>query len=78
MVTAQIPGSKHFDTQMSVHTSIQNTNVILAQEFQKPLSNESRKHGILDFGKKQKSSSKVKKQTEIIMYNIIKILSIVT
>ena len=51
MVTLQLPGSKTFDAQMEVHTSTQNTDVNLAQEFQKHLSNESPKHGIIDHGK---------------------------
>ena len=55
MATVQIPGSKRSDTQMSVHTSIQNTYVSLAQEFQKHLSNESRKHVIIDHVKHKKT-----------------------
>ena len=37
MSTVQLLGSKRFDTQMSVHTAIQNTDVILALERQKHL-----------------------------------------
>ena len=48
MDTVKLPGSESFDTQMSVHTATQNTNVILSQGFQKHLSNGSHKHGILD------------------------------
>ena len=33
---------------MAAHTSTQNTDVSLALEFQKHLSNASRKHGVLD------------------------------
>ena len=44
-------GSKRFDTQMSAHTATQNTDANLAQGFQKHLSNESCKHGIIDHGK---------------------------
>ena len=39
MTNVQLPGSKWFDTQMAVHTETQNTDVVLAQEFQKHLSN---------------------------------------
>ena len=39
MATFQLPGSKRFDTQLAVHTAIQNTDVSLAQEFQKQSSN---------------------------------------
>ena len=51
VATVQLPGSKCFDTQITVHTVTQNTDVSLAQGFQKHLSNESRKHGIIDHGK---------------------------
>ena len=46
MENFQIPGSKLFDAQMEVQTATQNTDVILALEFQNHLSNESYKHGI--------------------------------
>ena len=36
---------------MEVHIESKNTDMILAQEFQKHLSNESRKHGIIYHGK---------------------------
>ena len=42
MANIQLPGSKRFDTQMVVHTETQNTDMILAQEYQKHFSNESR------------------------------------
>ena len=48
METVPILGSKQFDAKMAVHIVTQNTEVILALKFQKHLSNESRKHGILD------------------------------
>ena len=60
MATVQLTGSKFFDTQTKVHTAAQNTYVSLALEFQKHLSNESHKHGIIDNGKDKKSSSKQK------------------
>ena len=40
MATDKIPGSRRFDTQMTVNTATQNTYVILAPEFQKHYSNE--------------------------------------
>ena len=40
MSTLQLPGSKMFDTKMTVNTATQNTNVSLALEFQNHLSNE--------------------------------------
>ena len=48
---------------MEVHTETQNTDIILTLEFQKKLSNESRKHGILDHGKPKKvNKTKLDKQ----------------
>ena len=46
MAIVQLRGSKRFDTQMEVHTATKNTDVSLAQGFQKHFSNESGKHGI--------------------------------
>ena len=40
MATVQLPVSKQFDTQMTVHISTQNNDVSLAQECQKHLSND--------------------------------------
>ena len=62
MPTAQRPVSELFDTQMSAHTSIKNTDMSLALEFQKHFSNESRKHGILDHVKHKKVNLKLDKQ----------------
>ena len=49
--TVKLYGSKRFNTPMIVHTATQNTDLSLAQEFQKHLSNAPRKHGILDHKK---------------------------
>ena len=54
MATVQLPDSKRFDNQIAAHTAIQNTYVNLAQEFQKYLSNESRKHFVINHGKHKK------------------------
>ena len=62
MDTFQIPGSERFDTKMSAHTSTQNTDVSLALEFQKHLSNASQKYIILDNGKQKKGQEKKWKQ----------------
>ena len=58
MTTTQLLCSQRFDTQMEVHTATQNTNVSLAQEFQKYLSNEPQKHDIIDKGKQKKGQVK--------------------
>ena len=39
MATVQLPGSERFDTKIVAHTATQNTDMILALEFQKNLSN---------------------------------------
>ena len=51
MATVQLPESKYFDTKMAIHTSTHNYDVILAQEFQKHLSNASHKYSILYYWK---------------------------
>ena len=43
-----------------MHTATKNTDVSLSLKFQKHLSNELRKHGILVHGKHKKTSSKQK------------------
>ena len=58
MTNFQLPVSKQFDTQMTLHTATQNTDVSLALEFLKHLSNESQKHGIIDHGKYKKGPGK--------------------
>ena len=49
--TVQIPGEKGYDTKMVIHTGIRTSDVSLASEFQKHLSTEARKHGVIDQGK---------------------------
>ena len=52
---------------MTVHTVTQNTDVSLALEFQKYLSNASLDHVILDCGKHKKVQVKKIVQTDSIM-----------
>ena len=54
MATNKLPGSKRFDIKMAVHIATQNTDLNLAQEFQKHLSNESHKHGTIYHGRHKK------------------------
>ena len=75
MATFQLPGIKRFDTQMELHTETKSTDVSLAQEFQKYLPNESRKHGSIYHGKHKKGQVKKSGQTQSIMCNIIKLSS---
>ena len=67
----QLPGSERFYTQMEVHTATQNYGVILAQEFQKHLSNSSLKHGVLYHGKHKKGSIQKNCKIGSIICNII-------
>ena len=60
MDTVQLPDSRGFYTQMEMETSTQDSDVSLAQGFQRQFSDESRKRGILDYGKDQKRSGKEK------------------
>ena len=69
--TLQLPVSKRFYTQMEFHTETQDTDVSLALEFKNNLSNESRKHGIIDTGKHKKGQVKKIGQTGSIMCNIL-------
>ena len=58
MANFQLPGNERFDTQMKLHTATKNTDMSSALEFQKYLSNESRKPGILDNRKHKKGQGK--------------------
>ena len=49
MATVQLPGIQSFDTKMEMHTETHNSDVSLAQEFQKHLCHPSRKHGLLEY-----------------------------
>ena len=71
--TFQLPGSKLFYAQMTVHTATQNTDVSLAQEFQKHLSNKSLKHVLIYPRKHKKDKVNKSGKTESIMCNILKI-----
>ena len=60
MATVKLPGSKWFDTWIVVQTE---TYTSLKLEFQKYLSNEPQKHGIIYNGKHKKGQvKKVDKQ----------------
>ena len=48
MSNFQLPGSKTFDSQIIMHYFTQNNDVSLAKKFQKHLSKEHRKHGVID------------------------------
>ena len=48
MSAVQLPGSNRFDSQIQMYTGNQNNYVILAKEFQHPLTKEHRKNGVFD------------------------------
>ena len=76
MSNVQLPGSNPFDTQIAVQSATQNTDVSLTLEFQKHLSNESRKHGIIYYRKFKEVQVSKSGQTVSIMCIIIKMFSI--
>ena len=60
MSNVQLPGSKTFDKQILVHSCTQNNDVSQEKQFQKHMSVEHRKHGVIDQGKYRKTVSKIK------------------
>ena len=51
MYNFQLHGSKIFDSQILINSSTQNIDVSLAKTFQKNLSKEHQKYGVIDQGK---------------------------
>ena len=45
--TVELTGAKGYDTHMVIHTISHTSDVSLAREFQKHLSNAERKHGVI-------------------------------
>ena len=74
--TVKLHGSEWFNTKIAVHTATKHSDVSLAQEFQNHLSDESRKHGILDQVKDPKKGKKIR-QTGSSMFKIINMLIII-
>ena len=60
MSIVQFPGSKTFDSQILMHSCTPKKDVSLDKQFQKNLSKDDRKHGVIDQGKDRKISSKRK------------------
>ena len=58
--TVQFPGSKIFEKQILTHSCTQKKDISLAKQFQKHLSNDDRKHGVISQGKDRKRASKRK------------------
>ena len=57
MTTVQMPGASAYDSQMAIHNSTANTDIILAREFKEHLSDPTWAHGLLDHGKERKCVS---------------------
>ena len=57
MTTMQLPGIVTIDSQMSMHTTINNTYIILARVFQRNLSHPKFAHGLIDHVKERKQAS---------------------
>ena len=60
MPNFQLPGSKLLDSQILMHYCTQNNDVSMAREFQKHLSKEHQKRGVVDQVKYRKRGSKRK------------------
>ena len=58
IITVQLPSAASCESQMAMHTSTSNTDISLAREFQKHLSDLTWEHGLLDLGKYVKCASK--------------------
>ena len=58
MSNVQIPGSKMFDQKIIMYSCTKNIDVSLAKGFQKYLSKDNRKHGVIDHGKYRIRASK--------------------
>ena len=48
MYNVQLPGSRTFDSQILMHPCTQKNDFSLAKQFQKPLSKDHRKYGVID------------------------------
>ena len=60
MSNVQLLGSKRFDSQILMHSFTQKNDASLDKEFQKNISKEHRKYGIIDQEKYIKRASKIK------------------
>ena len=71
MSNVQLPVSKTFDSQILMHYCTPKKDVSLAKEFQKHLSRNDSKHGVIDQGNTGKDPVKENRRKEIIMFRII-------
>ena len=54
----EFPGAAAYDSQMEMHTSTANTDIILSRGFQKNCSYPAQSQGLFDHGKDRKRSNK--------------------
>ena len=60
IITLQLPGAAYYDSQMAMHTSTANIDIILVRGFQKNIPDPTRAHVLLDWVKGRKNTSKRK------------------
>ena len=60
MIKVKLPCSEAYESHMEIHTSTVNKDISLEREFEKNLSEPTRKHGVMDQGKDRKRDSKRK------------------
>ena len=60
MSNVQLPVSKTFDSEIIMHSCTHKNDVSLSKQFQKNLSKDDRKHGVIGQGKYREISSKRK------------------
>ena len=60
MSNVQLPGPRTFDSHILMNSCTPKNDVSLAKEFQKHMSKDDRKYGVIDQGKYRKGSSKRK------------------
>ena len=48
MSNVQLPGSRTFDSQVLMHSCTPKNDVSMAKQFQKNMSKDYRKHGVID------------------------------
>ena len=71
MSNVQLPVSKTFDSQILMYSFTKNNGAILAKQYQKHLSKEHFKHGVIDQGNIGKEPVKENGRTDSIMFRIM-------
>ena len=71
MSNVQLTGSKTIDSHILMYSCTQKNDASLAKYFQKHLSKEHRKHGVIDQGNIGTDPVKENEQTESIMFRIM-------